>query len=194
MRAPVSSLVIGVLLLLAACTAEPTPAPSATPTQTSPGSLAAPPSGFVAFQSKTLPYRACYPEGWQVREDWVTVGSGAGDAFIGGIPGALPDVASIVAEPAEGYDTTAYLEVVLANLRAAGLGVERVGATRVNGVEAQQVRFPRLTASGERYSVQEIVWAHDGRGWVAAISSPPANEAVMAATIATMTGCFRFSN
>jgi hypothetical protein len=190
MRAPVSSFVFGALLLLAGCTAERA-TPSATPTQTPPSTLAAMPPGFIAFQSKALPYRACYPEGWQVREDWVTVGTGAGDAFIGGSPDALPDVASIVAEPAEGYETAAYLDVVLANLRAVGIGVERLGATSVNGVEAEKLRFPRLTASGERYSVQEIVWAQDGRGWVAGISSPPAIEDVMAAIIAAMTACFR---
>lgn len=190
MRIQGRSLVLAVLM--AACSPGPsavTPSPSATVVIVAPN--ATPPPGFVPFTSTAMPYRACYPQSWQVRTDWVDVGGISGDAFIGGTPGALPDAVSFLAEPAPGYDSAQYLEVVLTNLRAVGLGTEDLGTARVNGADAELLRFARLTASGQRYTVQEAVWAQGGYGWVLSISSPPESAERAAAMIRVMLGCFR---
>lgn len=186
-----SGILLGVLMV--GCSSGPpvVVSPTATPTPTVIRPDATPPPGFLPFTSAAGGYRACYPQGWQIRSDWVGVAAARGDAFIGGVPGDLPEVVSLVAEPAEGYDSKRYLEDVLANLRAAGLGVEDLGATEVNGTTGERLRFARLTATGQRYTVHQIVWTQDGRGWILAVSAPPAYADRAAAVIAVMLGCFR---
>lgn len=190
MRIQGRSLVLAVLM--AACSPGPsavTPSPSATVVIVAPN--ATPPPGFVPFTSTALPYRACYPQSWQVRTNWVDVGGISGDAFVGGTPGDLPDVVSFLGERAPGYDSAQYLEVALTNLRAVGLGTEHLDAVQMNGVDVELLRYARLTSTGQRYTVQEAVWAQGGYGWVLSVSSPSASAERAAAMIQVMLGCFR---
>jgi hypothetical protein len=150
------------------------------------------PSGFVSYVSSRLPYEGCYPRSYEARLDWVTFGGAlGGDAFVGGSPGHLAEVFSIVAEPVSGYTTTRYVDDVLANLRGAGLGVEVLDSLSVDGVLAERLRFNRLTAQGQRYTVQQVVWASGTYGWVAGVSSAPADADRVAGMLRTMLGCFR---
>jgi hypothetical protein len=83
------------------------------------------------------------------------------------------------------------LQSTLDNLRSNGAGVERLGAVSVDGVDGQLLRFARLTADLQRYTVQEAVWAKNDRGWVLAVASSPASAETVAAALRTMVGCFR---
>lgn len=189
MRTRVAGYVI-VALIAAACTAGQEPTPTPVIRQPDPAS-ATPPPGYLDFVSTGAGYRSCYPRGWHVREDWTGLPGAAGDAFVGGEPGSYPEVASFLTEPAPGYESERYADIAIQNLRAAGVGVELLGTTTVDSVSAALLRSSRLTNEGQRYIVQQAVWARDGRGWVLAISSSVASEEPMRETMMKMLACFR---
>ena len=178
-------------LVLAACSSSTSPVVTPPPTVAPTGQPAtATPTGYIAFVSPAAPYRGCYPQTFEAKFDWVDLGVAEGDAFVGGRPGQLPVVVSIVVERAPSYDTSLYLSDVLANLRGAGFGVEQLDATTVDGVRAERLRFNRLTADGQRYTIQQVVWANGIQGWVASASSLPGDTDDVAALVATMLSCF----
>ena len=177
--------------LLSACAPGPSAVATPTPSQVVIIQATTAPPGFKPFTSAAAPYRACYPETWQVRTDWVDVAGIVSDAFVGGSPGDLPSVVAVLAERAPGYDTAGYLDVVLTNLRAVGLGTEVLGVERLGDVDVQRLRFARLTATGQRYTVQEAIWAQADYGWVLSVSTPPAEAERAAALMAVILSCFR---
>ncbi len=120
----------------------------------------------------------------------MVVGNARGDAFTGGMPRELPEVMSIVGEPAPGFDTAQYVDGAFANLRSAGIGVEDLGPTSVDGVAAERVRFSRLTATDQRYVVQQVIWARDGTGWILSVASPASREEVWSAILVVVASCF----
>jgi hypothetical protein len=189
MRIAVRSLLAATLL--SACAPGESAVATPTPSHVVIIQAATAPPGFKPFASTSAPYRACYPETWQVRTDWVDIAGITGDAFVGGSPGDLPSVVSVFAERAPGYDTAQYLDVALTNLRAVGLGTELLGVVRLGNVDVQRLRFARLTATGQRYTVQEAIWAQTDYGWILSVSTPPAEAERAAALMALILGCFR---
>jgi hypothetical protein len=181
---------LATVLFLVACSTQVGPSPRPFPTVSAVSPSRLPPDGFVPYTSAASGYRACHPEGWQVREDWAAFGAARGDSFLGGLPNELPAVLSVVSEPAPGYDTTQYVEGVLLNLRSAGYGVERVGAVSVEGLRAERLSFSRLTARQDRYLVQQIVWADGGRGWVLSSASPVSSADSLSHVLLVIAACF----
>lgn len=185
------SVIVLLVVVAVACTPSPNAGPTLAPGTIVPSpSLDGAPIGYSAFESEAAPYRGCYPENWDVQADW-SAGGGRGDAFIGGHPGDLPEVVSVLMEPAPDHDTERYFQSAIENLRSTGAGVERVGTSTVQGVRAELIRFARLTSAGQRYEVRQAIWAADGYGWVISASVPPASVDEMSAAMSVMLACFR---
>jgi hypothetical protein len=185
---------VGLMLTVAAAGCTPPAGVPGTQSPTQPPTappLLAIPSGYAPYRSMTAPFSICYPVGWRVEPDWMSFWSGGGDAFLDGAPGDFPQVATVTNEAAIGYDSDRYLQAVLDNLRSMGAGVERLGSISVDGVTGQLVRFARLTADQQRYTVQQVVWAKEDRGWVLAGASSVISSDMLGATLRTMASCFR---
>lgn len=185
-------LVVAVAVVAMACT---TPAPITGPSPSPPPAVssapASTPAGYAEFTSASPRYGVCYPESWVPLERVPLDDGHDGDMFVGPPGETVNMVVTIVSEPAGGLGSAAYAEAAIQNLRGRGIGVLRAGPAAVDGAPAGVVTFPRLTARGQRYTVQETIWVSADRGWVHIVVFDIQKESEAAAIAAQMLGCFR---
>ena len=85
------------------------------------------------------------------------------------------------------------MEAVIANLRQADARVTRAGTQTVDDAEGETLVYARLDASLQRFTMRQLVWWKNGRGWVLGIASAPDadTERSAAGILLTMATCIR---